>query len=417
MRGTKQQWFAGILSLGLVQGLALADMGQPRIYALLIGINDYRPYPETPALPSLSYAEGDARKMARALRAANPGWAESSRLLLAEAASKTAIEAELRDLARRVDPEDTLMFYYSGHGRPTSRGQASVMPYDAKLTDEETWLTLERIQDLIQRGLRGQGRYLMIVDACYSGQSLPGTRSFAVPGAKALPRVVLPRPSGAGALLAASSNTQLSWEDPELGGGVFTAYLLEAIAGKADANGDGYTTLSEAYPWVARRVEAFTARRHQPQTPMRFGTAEVALATDPGIAARGRLAQLKLGGYISGEQFDALSQWIGQPELPQDLRLYLRDRLSDGQLVELVAMGAIPGVPPQSGADPRLLKVAALRKAGKITLPQLWALSRMVRSGKAPWLLSQFLKDKLSQERFLRGLAEGQVGDMGDMSP
>ncbi|MFZ5991404.1 MAG: caspase family protein [Deinococcota bacterium] len=405
-----RRWVTGVLSLGLVQGLAFADMGQPRTYALVIGINHYRSYPETPALPPLSYAEGDARKMAQALLDPKQGRVDRLRLLLEGEASKTAIEAELRDMARRVGVNDRLIFYYSGHGRPNRKGQASVMPYDAKLTDDETWLTLERIQALIQQALGGRGRYAMIVDACYSGQSLPGTRSFEVPGAKALPRVELPRPRWVGALLAASANTQLSWEDAELGGGVFTAYLLEAISGQADANGDGYVTLSEAYPYVARRVEAFTARKHLPQNPKRFGSADFALATNPATAARSRLAQLKLGGYISGEQFDALSQWVGQPGLPQDLGLYLQDHLTDGQMVELVAMGAIPNVPPSSPADPRLLKVAGLRKVGRITLSQLWILSGMIKVGKAPWLLRQFLAGRVREERFLQGLAAGQVG-------
>ncbi|MCL6526340.1 MAG: caspase family protein [Thermaceae bacterium] len=61
-------------------------------------------------------------------------------------ATKTAIQAELRDLARRVGPPDTLIFYYSGHGRLNSQGQASVMPFDAKMTAEDTWLTLESLQ-------------------------------------------------------------------------------------------------------------------------------------------------------------------------------------------------------------------------------------------------------------------------------
>lgn len=410
MHGARRRWISGLLSLGLLPGIALAGAAQPRSYALVVGINSYRPYPETPALPPLSYAEEDARKMALALRDPTQGGVSRLRLLLQGEATRTAIEAELRDMARRVGPEDTLIFYYSGHGRPNRQGQASVMPYDARLTDDETWLTLERIQTLIRRGLGGRGRYVMIVDACYSGQSLPGTRSFEVPGIKALPRVELPRPTGAGALLAASADTQLSWEDAELGGGVFTAYLLEALSGKGDANGDGLVTLSEAYPYLERRVEAFTTRRGSPQNPKLFGTGNLVLATNLATVVSRRLAQLKLGGYLSGEQFDGLSQWVGRPDPPRDLRLYLQDRLTDGQLVELVAMGAVPGIPPSSPADPRLLKVAGLRRAGKITLPQLWALSGMIKGGKAPWLLRQFLAGRVGRERFLRGLASGEVG-------
>jgi len=392
-------WLTGL-------GLA-AGAGPPQTFALVVGVSNYRPYPETPTLPSLDYAESDARKIAQALQDPKQGRVKTLRLLLEGDATKTAIQAELRDLARRVGPEDTLIFYYSGHGRPNSQGQASVMPYDAKMTDEETWLTLESVQALIQSALGGRGRYLMMVDACFSGQSLPGTRSFAIPGSKAIPKAHLPQPNWRGAFLASSAADQLSWEDADLGGGVFTAYLLEALSGKADTNGDGYVLTDEAYAYVARRVEAFTLAKGSPQNPKFYGAGGYALGFNPVVAARSRLAGLKLDGYLSGEQFDALAQWVDSPRQPEDLRLYLEGHLTAGQLVNLVQAGAIPRVPASDKADPRLLKVAALRQSGKIRLEQFWALSQTIQKGEASWSLSRYLRGKLSEAVFLQRLRAG----------
>lgn len=140
----------------MLAGSALSlDVGAPQTVALVIGVSQYRPYPETPTLPSLNYAQSDARKMAQALQDPEQGRVRKLRFLLEGEATKTAIQAELRDLARWVEPGGTLIFYYSGHGRPNRQGQASVMPYDAKMTDEKTWLTLESVQALIQTVLGG----------------------------------------------------------------------------------------------------------------------------------------------------------------------------------------------------------------------------------------------------------------------
>lgn len=160
----------------------------------------------------------------------------------------------------------------------------------------------------------------MIVDGCFSGQSLPGTPSFALPGSKSVPKARLPQPNRSGTFLASSAADQLSWEDAELGGGVFTAYLLEALSGKADANGDGYVMIEEAYAYTPRRVEAFTLGKGSPQSPRLFGSGNYALGFSPAAAAKGRLARLKLSGYLSGEQFDALIEWVNARRQPQDLR-------------------------------------------------------------------------------------------------
>lgn len=395
--------------LSLLATLAGIGLAQPRTLALVVGVNQYQSYPETPPLPSLTYAQSDAGKMTKALQDPRFWRLERLRLLVGEAASKTALEAELRDLARRVGERDTLLFYYSGHGQPNSLGQASVMPYDAKLTDEETWLPLERIQQIIEGGLGSRGRYLMLVDACFSGQSLPGTRSFEIPGIKALPRVEIPRLTGVGALLAASSDIELSWEDSEMEGGVFTAYLLEALNGSADRNGDGSITPSEAHAYVAVRVAEYTSRKHQTQNPRLFASADFALTFDPLAAVRHRLARLKLGGYIGGEQFDALSLALDQPEPPEDLQLYLQDGLTDGQFVDLVRMGAVVGVAASLPADPRLIKVGKLHQQGHLRHDQLWAIRAMILRGRASGWVSQFVSGKIGASAFLAALAEGKV--------
>lgn len=102
---------------------------------------------------SLTYAFSDARKVAAALKDPSKGNLPLDQVLLHgdDEATKNVIEADLRELARRMKAGDTLVFYFSGHGMPGSDGQAKLIPADAKPNDEETWLSVAERKDQDQK--------------------------------------------------------------------------------------------------------------------------------------------------------------------------------------------------------------------------------------------------------------------------
>ena len=65
-------------------------------------------------------------------------------------------------------------------------------------------------------------------------------------------------------ILTASGPNELSREDPRLGHGFFTYYLLRALRGAADADKNGYVTLPEAYEFISRRVMNATGQKQRP---------------------------------------------------------------------------------------------------------------------------------------------------------
>lgn len=391
------------LALLLLSPLAWAGPAPGGVYALVVGINNYRSYPEIPPLPGLNYAESDARKFAKAL--AN---VTRLRLLLDDEATKNALEAELRDLARRLGPADTLIVYYAGHGLPNSQGQASLIPSDARVTDEETWLPLAHLQAIVRQYSQGQGRLVLILDACFSGQSQVGSRSFTPPGDYRPAQA--PQVEEQNVLLASSSETQPSWEDDDLGGGVFTAFLLEAMSGKGDINNDGYVTLQEAFGYLAGRVEEYSRRKGKVQTPRLYGPAgEFRLVHNPIVVTRNRLGNLLRLGQIQGEAFDALMGWLEAPSLPEDFRLYLEGTLGEAGFVLLVRSGAIPKVPADPRQDRRLVKVGGLRLKALIRRDQFWPLAQMISAGKAPKDVSDYLAGRLSEKRFVQRVWAGAI--------
>ncbi|MER3556157.1 MAG: hypothetical protein C4331_17930 [Meiothermus sp.] len=147
-------------------------------------------------------------------------------------------------------------------------------------------------------------------------------------------------------LLAYSSETQPSWEDDELGGGVFTAFLLEAMSGKGDANNNGYVTLQRAFVYLAGRVEGYSKQKGMSQTPHLYGPGHAfRLVQNPAVVTRNRLGNLLRLGQIHGDAFDALMGWLEAPKLPEDFCLYLEDVVGEPGFVLLACSGAIPKVP------------------------------------------------------------------------
>jgi uncharacterized caspase-like protein len=69
------------------------------------------------------------------------------------------------------------------------------------------------------------------------------------------------------AILSASSAAELSEEGEHYGGGhgAFTYFLLEALRGKADMDGNGIVTLREAYDHTYRNVSETTEGRQHPE--------------------------------------------------------------------------------------------------------------------------------------------------------
>jgi len=75
--------------------------------------------------------------------------------------------------------------------------------------------------------------------------------------------------SGSGrVVMTASDANELSQEKDELKHGVFTYSLVEEglKQGKADANGDGWVSFSEAFNYVSERVPEQTQQRQHPMS-------------------------------------------------------------------------------------------------------------------------------------------------------
>lgn len=117
---------------------------------------------------------------------------------------------------------------------------------------------------------------VLIMDCCYSGRVKLPALGRAAKEAKAFYESLVPTEQEEGKtreLLAASDVRQEAYESPELGHGVFSHFLIEAMKGEADFDGDGWVDLSEMETYTTGRVSDYVDAHFPPheQTPMRKG--------------------------------------------------------------------------------------------------------------------------------------------------
>ncbi|MBQ2790806.1 MAG: hypothetical protein IJE97_14315, partial [Thermoguttaceae bacterium] len=133
-------------------------------------------------------------------------------------------------------PEDVAV-ELAADGRPTVKAESAIL-----------------LDEVAKRLRQDDARFkLLIVDACresasVSRDALATPRSFSSVDASGL------------AFLQSCGSSEFSWEHPELGGGVFSAFFTEGLRGAADSNGDGGVTFWEVCERASRETQRFTKR-------------------------------------------------------------------------------------------------------------------------------------------------------------
>ncbi len=227
---------------------------EPEIYAVVIGVGSNAYF------PLLKYASSDARAFASHLLSEKGGAVSRShiKLLLDKDATFNNICDALDELTRKADYNDMVICYFSGHGT-----------YDGFVTHNYNGLNNLLPHDLVLNSLEASDAKfkLAVVDACHSGGLQQGRYVQKGGNMAASSRLYqnYKVASGGVALLLSSDKTETSMEDQYLRQGVFTYYLLEAMEGWGDGDGDGVIGIKEAFLYVRRQVVNRTDGQQSPQ--------------------------------------------------------------------------------------------------------------------------------------------------------
>ncbi|MBT9586753.1 caspase family protein [bacterium] len=253
---------------------------QAETWALVVGIDNY----QRPEITKLTYAGADARLFSQALYEIL-GVPKNNIFLLTSDATEPDLCPLLPNLAFRLDalrqcvkPEDTVIFYFAGHGVALSDEDSFLLTAEADNrspnTLQFTSLRIKALNEFLNK-TRAQ-KTLVVLDACRNDPSSGrGDSNNLLSEQFARSLVLKPATNPASpanqdrsqATLFACGMGERSYEWHAKHHGFFTYYLVEGLKqGSADASGK--VTLGALSTFLQKEVRASTGRElARPQSP------------------------------------------------------------------------------------------------------------------------------------------------------
>lgn len=278
------------------QGTLLAP-AKASMAALIIGVSDYEHMNPVAVARAgapgnkLRYSGNDAVNAHSLFLAGGTFNSSNTALQLESRANKGAIHAAIVNWLDPIEDENTtIVIFFSGHGMFAPDDNADendpydefIVPYEMEWDDVlDRWLYEMAIRDdELEQWLSvlESRRIVIILDSCFSGGLIAAGDGTIAAGDDQVARGLGQRPSAAEAMtaaqwrdgfvqdiqgpgrvvLAASREDQSSWEFGALKDGVFTYYMLEAMAtSSADANSNGWVSAEEAFDYADGRVDSY----------------------------------------------------------------------------------------------------------------------------------------------------------------
>lgn len=137
----------------------------------------------------------------------------------------------LKDVCEAYHGDANIIFYYSGHGVPNSKGAAHLLPVDGTGKNLRTCLSLEELYSTL--GSYKAQKITVVMDACFSGAQRSGGMMEAARGVAI--KVKQSELKGNMIVLSASKDDETAYSYKQAKHGLFTYYLLKKLQ---DTGGD-----------------------------------------------------------------------------------------------------------------------------------------------------------------------------------
>lgn len=255
--------------------LIFISSAQAAKWAILVGIDDY----ENPEINDQKCAVADVTEFKKAL--IEVGEFEPDNIFLMTDESKgeerptnTNILYKVGTLANIMEPQDTFIFYFSGHGMMRD-GKAFLLSINADPRSADTLelsgVPMDKLRERMNKIKARQ--VLFIVDACRNDpeagrgdkdnlltddfaknvRAMPGSNNSGVPSATAT--------------LYSCSEGERAYEYHEKGQGVFSYFLVKGLRGDKATDSDGNITVNLLADYTQREVAKWAKRKNKKQTP------------------------------------------------------------------------------------------------------------------------------------------------------
>ena len=235
------------------------------LYVLAVGVNVFA---NLPANFNLAYAAKDAVAIAATLQQRGAGRYEKAfvKVLSDDSLEKPTRESILSALqfVQQGGAGDTVVIFLASHGITDKAGNYFFVPRDAERRDIVAAQRGEKSTTLVSwtaffDALRGAaGRRLLIVDTCHAGRAEGSFDAHSLMKRSA---------SSLFPLIVASKGEEKSQEYAAGQHGLFTYALMNAMAPAADADGDLFVSLTEAFNFAMPLVDQLRDKSVGGQTP------------------------------------------------------------------------------------------------------------------------------------------------------
>lgn len=235
-----------------------------RVVAFIVALENYRRPSNGDALPSVAFAHADADAIADAVREIFKGMSPDNVIIdtIKDGnASLVAVRDQLSYTIRNLAEDDLFIFYYAGHGFHGSGGNRLSM-YDTNRTNigGTSFLMRDDLLDPLAESACKQA--LVFVDAC-AEQFREVVESRDVISNLDVEEVEEFLDNGwyLGVFLSCSPGEK-SYPAAKLGHGIWTHFLLEALAGRADSalTRDRWLTDTGLRDYLRQEVPRFITR-------------------------------------------------------------------------------------------------------------------------------------------------------------
>ena len=215
---------------------------KPDMYVLAIGVSKYK---DTGL--SLSAPSKDALEIANIFKyIADEQYGNIITTVLTDTnATKMNIIANLESIVDNSNERDAVILFLAGHGF-VENGKYNFLPFEANLIDiENSCVNISIFNDFIKE--LPANKVAMFLDTCQSGSAVKSLGTVAMSRSIEEKREIANLAHSRGiAIFSASSATQAAYEIADIGNGIFTFSILEAINNKQDQiNINGKITLGK----------------------------------------------------------------------------------------------------------------------------------------------------------------------------
>lgn len=240
---------------------------------IIIGVDS----PGRPGLPLTRFAEADANALSRFwLKAPRRPLTDGATVTLTGAtATKTEALRAISELTTLARGNDDFFLAFCGTGTLTKDGALGLALAQPSVAGGDQPLEITPLLELVEAAIAERPRTLVLYLDCSflaKGDSrcaatdaliarLPARAENEKPRSLLQPVIARCTELGVRLVIISATGAQVGLPAPEralemedLGGGLFTAYVLEALAGKADSNKNGEVSLDELRGYVDARI-------------------------------------------------------------------------------------------------------------------------------------------------------------------